>query len=315
MPSSFPGRKRCKIQRFRLGSAGALWIGLLVLTGGTFAAARFVSAETDSLNLDEAWFSSLARAESLMSAASSRGEVDSTDRAAVVEQIRIGVHVLGSVVQASITADTVLASPLATVRPTPPAREHRILRATRVVSAVAGLVHVLATLSGAGPQTRGVLAYVGGSTAGVGGVLNVFMARPPSRPATDSIERMHALALEADLLDSVQGTERAAELLWVDLRSMALDSCATDEQVVWLARRFANALQEVSVFVDSRMARSLAIARSCAECPGFAAESRERCGTFAAHLDALGALWQERRWMFERSKRSTLDYLILADRP
>ena len=44
-------------------------------------------------------------------------------------------------------------------------------------------------------------------------------------------------------------TERAAELLWVELRSMALDSCATDEQVVWLARRYANALEGASHFV------------------------------------------------------------------
>ena len=315
MPPSFPGRKRCKIQRFRIGSAGSLWIGLLVLTGGTVAVARTALAGADSLNLDEAWFASLARAESLMSAASSRGEIDSTDRASVVEQIRIGVHVLGSVVQASIAADTVLAGPLAMVWPPEPrAREHKLLRATRVVSAVAGLVHVLATLSGAGPHMRRVLAYVGGSAAGVGGVLKL-RARPPSGPATDNVERMYVLGLETDLLDSVHETERAAELLWVELRGMALDSCATDEQVVSLARRFANALQGASVLVDSRVARSLGLARLCAECPGFAAESRERCGALASHLDALGALYRERRWLFERSKRNTLDYLVLADRP
>jgi hypothetical protein len=96
---------------------------------------------------------------------------------------------------------------------------------------------------------------------------------------------------------------------------MALDSCTTDEEVVWLARRYANALQRASAIVDFHVARSLAIARTCAECPGFAVESRERCEALASHLDALGALWQERRWLFERSKRNTLDFLVLADRP
>jgi hypothetical protein len=293
-----------------------LWIALLVLTGGIAAVARSAAAEAHSLTLEEAWFASLARAESLMATASSRGEVDSAERVAVVEQIRIGVHVLGSVVQASIAADTVLAGPLATVRTAEPQpRKHRILMATGVISALASLVHVLATLSGASPQTRSVLAYVGGSAAGVGGVLKALMTRPPSRPATDSIERMQTLNLETGLRETLYETERAAELLWEEVRGMALDSCATDEQVVWLARRYVNALQRVSVIVDSQVARSLAIARSCAECPGFVAESRERCGTLASHLDTLGELWQERRWLVERSKRNTLDYLALADRP
>ena len=318
MPPSVPGRERCTVQRFRLGSTGSLWIALLVAAGGTAVAARSVSAEARSLTLDDAWFVSLARAESLMSAASAPGEVDSSDRAAVAEQIRMGVHVLGSVVLASIAVDTLLAEPLATMRPPePPARqlEHRVLKTTGVISAVASLVHLLATLRGASPQTRSVLAYVGGSAAGVGGIFNWLMARPPSPPATDPIERMHTLDLETDLRDSVHETERAAELLWVELRGMALDSCGTSEQVVRLARRYANALQGASEIVDSRMARSLAIAQSCAEWPGFAEKSRERCGALASHLDAVRALWQERRWLFERSKRTTLDYLVLADRP
>jgi len=250
--------------------------------------------------------------------ASCRGAVDSADRAAVVEQIRIGVHVLGCLVYASIAADTVLASPLATVRPRdPPAHRwgHRILTATGGISAVASLVHLLATLHGASPQTRSVLGYVGGAAAGVGGVFNRLVAAPASRPTTDAIERMHTLDLETNLCASVDETERAAVSLWVELRSMALDSCATAEQVVWLARRYANALQGASVIVDSRVARSLGVARSCAECPGFASESRDRCGALASHLDTLGALWQERRWLFERSKRNTLDFLVLADRP
>ena len=286
---------------------------MLVAAGGTAAGARSASAETGSHTLDDAWFVSLARAESLLSEASARREVDSSDHAAVAEQIRVGVHVLGSVVHASIAADTVLAGPLATMRPPePPARRwNRVLKATGVISAGASLVHLLATLSGASPETRSVLAYVGGSAA----VFNRLMARRPSRPAADPLERMHTLDLETDLRDSVHETERAAELLWVELRGMALDSCATGEQVVWLARRYANALEGTSVIIDSRMARSLAIARSCARWPGFAADSRERCEALASHLEAVGALWQERQWLFERSKRNMLDYLVLADRP
>jgi len=303
------------IRRFRLGLTGSLWIAWLVTTG-LAAAARSDPAETGSLRLDDAWFASLARAESLMAEASCRGVVDSADRAAVVEPIRIGLHLLDRVVCASVAADTLLTSPLATVQQRePPAHRwgHRILAAVGGISAVAGLVHLLAT--GASPQTRRVLAYVGGSAAGVGAVLSRLTAVPPSRPATDTIERMHMLDLAADLYASVDETEHAALLLWAELRGLALDSCATDEQAVWLARRYVNALEGASLIIDSRIARSSAIARSCAACPGFARESRERCAALASHLDAMGALWQERRWLFERSKRNTLDFLVLADRP
>jgi hypothetical protein len=251
-----------------------------------------------------------------MAEASCRGVVDSVDRAAVVEQIRIGVHLLDRVVCASVAADTVLERPLASVRPPEaPAHRwrHRILTALGGISAVAGLVHLLAT--GASPQTRSVLAYVGGSAAGVGGVFSRLATGSSSRPAMDTTERMHTLDLEADLYASVDETEHAALLLWAELRGLALDSCATDEQAVWLARRYVNALEVASTIVDSRIARSSAIARSCGERPGFAGESRERCEVLASHLDALGALWQERRWLLERSKRNTLDFLALADRP
>jgi hypothetical protein len=298
--------------------AATLSIALLVAAAGTAATARFAAAETASLTLDDAWFVSLARAESLMCAASARGEVDSTDRAAVAEQIRLGVHVLGAVIQASIAADTVLAKPLATILPPePPAHrwQYRVFKVTGVISAVASVVSLVATLSGASPQTRSVLGLVGGSAAGVSGVFNRLTARPPSRPEMDPIERLHTLDLETDLRDSVHETEIAAELLWVELRGIALDSCATQEQAVWLARRYANALQGTSVIIDSRMVASLAFARSCAQCPRFAAESRERCGALASHLDAVSALWQERRWLIELSKRNTLDYLVLADHP
>ena len=250
-----------------------------------------------------------------MCEASARGVVDSAGHAIVVEHIRAGVHVLGSLVRASIAADTVLAKPLATVRPhVPPDRRwpRRIFKATSVISAVASLAHAL---SGASPRTRGVLAIVGGSAAGVSGVLDRWLARPTTGPAADPLERTLLLELEADLCDSIHDTEIAAELLWVELRSMALDSCVTAEQVVGFARRYANALHESSVIIDSRVVRSLNIARSCAECPGLAAESRERCGTLATQLDAVVAHWRERRWLIERSKRNTLDYLVLADRP
>ena len=228
-----------------------------------------------------------------------------------------GVHVLGSVICASTAADTVTAGPFAIVRPPePPSRrwQHRVLGAAGGVSVVTSLVHLLATLNDASPHTSRVLGYVGGSAAAVGGVLTRWMAREPSRPASDTIERMRALGLETYLRVSVDVTERAAEFLWEELRGMALDSCATDRERVRLARRYAGALEEVSVIVDSRVSRSLAIARSCAEYPGFAAESRERCEELASHLDAVVALWRQWRWLFERSKRNTLDYLVLADR-
>lgn len=311
-----PKPKRWMVRQFRLGPAASLWIALLA-AAGTAAPAKSVSAETDALTLDDAWFASVARAESLLCAASARGVVDSTECAVVAEQILVGVHVLGAVVQASIAADTALAKPLATARSHEPSGRRwprGILKSTGMISAVASLGHIVAALSGASPQTRSVLAYVGGSAAGVSGVFDRWLARPTPRP-TDAIERTHLLDLEMDLHDSVHDTEVAAELLWVELRSMALDSCATSAQVVRLARRYANALQESSVIVDSRVVRSLGLAQSCKECPGLAAESRVRCETLASQLDAVVALWREWHWLIERSKRNALDYLVLADRP
>jgi hypothetical protein len=127
--------------------------------------------------------------------------------------------------------------------------------------------------------------------------------------------RTQALALETELRISIHETEHAAEPLWRELRGMALDTCATDEEFVGLARRYVSALQAASVIVDYRVVRTLAIARSCAERPEFAAESRERCRALASHLDALLAARQERSWLFERSKRNALDFLVLVDRP
>src|SRR5262245_38648009 len=152
------GRKRCMVRRFSPGPASSLWIALVVIRVGTAAVTRSAPVEGDSLTLDGAWFESLARAESVMCVASSRAEVDSADRFALVEQIRVGLHILGSFVLTGIASDTALARPLVTVRlREPPTGKHRILMATGVISSVASLVHLVATLSGASPQTRNVL--------------------------------------------------------------------------------------------------------------------------------------------------------------
>jgi hypothetical protein len=250
-----------------------------------------------------------------MSAASSRGVVDSVDRAAVVEQIRLGVHAIGSIVQSSVAADTLLVDPLGPAAFRKPARRHGFLRLTGVISAVASLAGLVTTWSGASPHAGRALAYAGGAAAGVGGVFDRLTASPPTTPETDDATRMIAIDLETELRESVHETERTAEWLWLELRGMALDSCATDAQVTWLARRYTSALHEASMIVDLRVVRSAAIARSAAECPGFATESRRRCDVLASHLDAVAELWHERRWLIERSKQNALDYLVLADRP
>jgi hypothetical protein len=126
---------------------------------------------------------------------------------------------------------------------------------------------------------------------------------------------MRALDLETDLRVSIRETEHAAAPLWSELRGMALDSCEANRPLVERARRYANALDAAAVIVDHQVGRTLAIARSCAEYPEFTGESRERCRALASHLDALVATWHERSWLFERSKRNTLDFLVLADRP
>jgi hypothetical protein len=297
--------------------ATLLWIALLV-TAGTASPTRSVAAGGASLPLDDAWFVSLAYAESLVLVATARGEVDSTARTAVTGQIRLGVHVLGAILHAGVVADTLLAEPLATGASwEPPARgwAYRVFKATGVISALAGIVHLAASLAGASPQTRSVLGYVGGSAAGVSGLLNRWMARPPPRPEAATLERAHTLDLETDLSTSVHQTEFEVELLWRELRSIALDSCATDDQAVRLARRYTSGLHRTTGILDSRIAASLAIAGSCVQHPGLAPESRERCAALASHLDAVRGEWQKRQWLFERSKRNTLDYLVVADRP
>jgi len=296
---------------------GSVWIGVLVVTVGTAAGGRAASADTTSPTLDDAWFESLARSESLISVAASRGQIDSTDGAAVAAQIEIGVDVLGAIVFASVVADTVLTRPLATAFPREPhaSRGRAILRATGVISAIATLGHLLAGASGASPRMGSVLGLIGGSAAGVSGVFGAWTAHSRAPPEKDSVERMRALGLETDLRVSIRETEQAAEPLWTELRAMALDSCATNGQPVAIARRYANALEATTLIVEQHVARTLAIARSCSECPQLAPESRERCGALASHLDTLVAAWHERSWLLERSKRNTLDFLILADRP
>jgi hypothetical protein len=160
-----------------------------------------------------------------------------------------------------------------------------------------------------------VLGYVGGSAAGIAGASSAWNARPPSRPEREPIASLQALGLETDLRVSIRETEHAAEPLWIELRGMALDSTMADERLVEYARRYVNALQAAAGIVDHHVARNLAIARSCAECPEFATESRALCGALASHLDSLVAMWQERSWLLERSKRNTLDFLVLADHP
>jgi len=291
---------------------------VLVITVGAADDGRAVWADKSSPTLDDAWFESLVRAESLMSAAASRGQIDSTDRAAVDDQIRIGVDVLGAVLVASVAADTVVAGPLATVVPRQsPARTrgYAILRATGMIAAIATLGHLLASASGASPRTGSVLGSIGGSAAGVAGVFSAWTARSRPQPEVETIARMRALGLETDLRVSIRETEHAAEPLWLEVHGMALDTCAASPLVVGLARRYANALEAAAAIVDHQVARTLAVARSCSEYPEFTGESRERCGALASHLEVLVAMWQERSWLLERSKRNTLDFLVLADRP
>ena len=260
---------------------------------------------------------SLARAESVLCEASARGELDSADHAAVAAQIRLGVHYLGAMLHASVLADTMLAAPFATARPSEPEPrgwQYKVLRITGVISALAGIGHLIASFSGASPGTRSMFGYVGGSAAGVSGVVNRWMARP--RPERATVDPGHTSDLAADLRTTVRETELAAALQWEDLSGMGLDSSATiGPQVVVLARRYVNALEATSTIIDSRLVTSLAIARSCAQDPELAAESRDRSAALASHLDAVCVSWQNRRWLFERSKTNTLDYLVLADRP
>jgi hypothetical protein len=170
-------------------------------------------------------------------------------------------------------------------------------------------------LGGASPQTHSVLTYVGVTAAGITNVFDRSRGHPPSELESKSTDRIEMVGLASDLRDAIQENERTAESLWQELRVMALDSCATGEQVVPLARHYTNAISSASVLFDSRLARSAAIARSCAQHPGFDKKTRERFEALGAHLDAVGVLWQERRWLFERSSRNALDYLVLLDRP
>jgi hypothetical protein len=308
--------------RWKIVVAAAGVVAAAVLAA---AAARFASADAGggagALTLDDAWFVSLARAESLIAGAGAeagaRSDIDSLDRVAVAQQIRLGVSVLGSLVHASVSADTLLDRPIAARPSGPPRRgwESRLLRVTGLVSAAASLLHLPASLGNAGPGSQRTLAWIGGSAAVIGHVVGRSKSHLPSSPASGPIDRIRMVGLEADLRESIQETERAAESLWEEVQGMALDSCSTDDPIVTLARRYVNALGAASVTLDARLARSAETARMCAEDPGFDPQDRERLRALASHMDAVGALWRERQWLFERSRRNALDCLALLDRP
>jgi hypothetical protein len=295
--------------------AHSRWKVLLIAASLTAVSARFAFADPDSLTVDDEWFVAVARAESLVAGARAGGPIDSVSHHAVAEQMRLGTYVLGLLVGESISADTLLARPIrVTTSSDQPKRgwSSRVFRMTGVISAATGLLRLAASLSGVSPGTQRVLAYVGGSAAGISGI-HRMRASPPGA-ASESVERIRMVGLESDLHDAVAETERGAESLWQDLRGMALDSCATRDQIVSLARRYANSLPAAEV-LDSGVARTAAIARSCAQSPGLDPEGRERLTALATHLDETRELWQERRWLFERSRRNALDYLVATDHP
>lgn len=337
-------RSSWNCSRFMVHSVGILLAGprwkIVVAAAGVVvaavlaaAAARFASADAGggagALTLDDAWFVSLARAESLIARAGARAgagagaeagarsDIDSLDRVAVAQQIRLGVSVLGSLVHASVSADTLLDRPIAARPSGPPRRgwESRLLRVTGLVSAAASLLHLPASLGNAGPGSQRTLAWIGGSAAVIGQVVGRSKSRLPSSPAPGPIDRIRMVGLEADVREAIQETEHAAESLWEEVQGMAMDSCSTDDPIVTLARRYVNALGAASVTLDARLARSAAAARMCAEDPGFDPQDRERLRALASHMDAVGALWRERQWLFERSRRNALDCLALLDRP
>ena len=291
------------------------WKRSLLSAGLTVATARFAFGDPAAApSLDGVWYMAVTRAESLL-AAPRPGVADSVGRAAVAEQVRLGVYVLGSLVRAGISADSLLAGPSAAVRAYEPANRgwsHQLFRMTSVIGAATSLLSLGAALRGASPGAQRILGYVGGAAAGIAGVLHRSSGSPD--PRSDSIERIRTVGLESELYDSVQQTERTASSLWQDLGGMALDSCGTDAQMVSLSRRYSNALPVASELF-SGMARSSALAQSCARHPGYDKQARERFGALATRLDEVGGLWQERRWLFERSRTNALDYLVLIDHP
>jgi hypothetical protein len=75
---------------------------LLIAAGVTAVSARFACADPDCLTVDDEWFVAVARAESLVAGAGSRGDIDSVAHHAVAEQIRLGTYVLGLLVRESV---------------------------------------------------------------------------------------------------------------------------------------------------------------------------------------------------------------------
>jgi hypothetical protein len=291
------------------------WQGVLV--AAALLAARFAHADSSSPNLDRDWYTAVARAESLLTRVQAGGQIDSVDRAAVAEQIRLGVYVLGSLVQASTSADSLLAGPSA-VSPTEEPRHrgwlHGIARVIQVLAATATLLPLAASMGRASPQAQRALAYIGSSVAGIGSVVHRSKSGSTPNANPDSNSRIRTVGLEAELHDAVRQTEGTAESLWQDLRGIALDSCATTDQVVSLARRYANALPAAEL-LGSEMKETSALALTCAEHPGFDQRARARLSALSSHLETIGGLWNERRWLFERSRRNALDFLVLVDRP
>lgn len=291
------------------------WRALWIAAGWTAASVRLAAAHVESSTLDDDWYVAVARSESLLAEVRSATDIDSVDRAALAQQMRLGIYVLGTLVHAGTSADTLLAGPVVVAQPyEPPSRgwRNRIARATGVMSPVTSLLSLVASLGGASPGTQRALAYVGSSLAGIGGLFH--RSKPDPSEPSGSVARFRTVGLESELHDSVQQTEGAAESLWQDLRGMVLDSCTTADQIGSLARRYANLLPAATEVLHSGVARSAALAHSCSQHPGFDAKSRQRLGLLASRLDAVRELWQERQWLFERSRRNALDYLILVDR-
>lgn len=309
-PPSFAIPARFMLQPIGNILAGQRRKAWVVAAALTAMSARSALGDTDPLTLDDHWYVAVARAESVLSEARVGVSLDSMDRAAIAEQMRLSIYVLGALVQGSISADTLLSGPSASARPERGWR-NRLAGIAGMVSGVTSLTSLITTRS-ASSQTQRALAWIGGSAAAIGGIFR--RSRAPTEPASDSAERIRAVGLESDLHEAVQQNERAADALWRDLREMALDSCATTDQVVTLARHYANALP-ASEALRSGIARSSALARACAQYPGFDRRARNRFEELASHFAGISDLWQERRWLFERSSRNALDYLVLVDHP
>ena len=84
--------------------------------------------------------------------------------------------------------------------------------------------------------------------------------------------------------------------------------------MVFVARRYVSALGRAESVFDVQLTHAASVAREAGGYAGFSPGARGRLVVLDAHVDRNLGDWRARRWLVERSKRVTVDWLGAVDR-